>query len=118
MFNISNENMPKKIIVLTDMQFDKVTDNPYDLNTTYEHIVKLYKENNYTPAKFIFWNLNTDHNETFPVNCDIEGTAMISGFSEQLLKIFMNYDDFNPSIIVEEILKSYIIDIIINDDEK
>jgi hypothetical protein len=118
MFNISNENMPKKIIVLTDMQFDKVTDNPYDLNTTYEHIVKLYKENNYTPAKFIFWNLNTDHNETFPVNCDIEGTAMISGFSEQLLKIFMNYDDFNPSIIVEEILKPYIIDIIINDDEK
>ena len=118
MFSIQDEEMPKKIVVLTDMQFDKITDNPYDLNTTYEHIVKLYKDNNYTPPKFIFWNLNSDHNETFPINCNVEGTAMISGFSEQLLKIFMNYDDFNPLTIVEEILSPYIKDIIIDDDEK
>lgn len=118
MFNIHDEQMPKKIIVLTDMQFDRVTDNPYDLNTTYEHIVKMFKDNNYTPAKFIFWNLNSDHNETFPVSSDIEGTAMISGFSEQLLKIFMKYDNFNPSLIVDEILNPYIKDILVNDDEK
>lgn len=118
MFSIPDEEMPKKLVVLTDMQFDKVTDNPYDLNTTYEHIIKLFKDNNYTPPKFIFWNLNSDHNETFPVNCNVEGTAMISGFSEQLLKIFMNYDDFNPLLIVEEILKPYIKDIIIHHHEK
>jgi hypothetical protein len=117
LFSIPDEEMPKKLVVLTDMEFDKVTDNPYDLNTTYEHIVKMYKDNNYTPPKFIFWNLNSDHNENFPVKCDIEGTAMISGFSEQLLKIFMNYDEFNPSLIVEEILSPYIKDIIIDDNE-
>jgi len=43
---------------------------------------------------------------------------MISGFSEQLLKIFMNYDDFNPLLIVEDILTPYIKDIIIDDKEK
>lgn len=118
MFSIPDEEMPKKLVVLTDMQFDKVSYNPFDLNTTYEHIVKLFKENNYTPPKFIFWNLNSDHNETFPVNCNVEGTAMISGFSEQLLKIFMNYDNFNPLLIVEDILKPYIDDIIIDDTEK
>jgi ATP-dependent Clp protease adapter protein ClpS len=32
---------------------------------------------------------------------------MISGFSEQLLKVFMNNDDFNPEKIVYEILEPY-----------
>jgi hypothetical protein len=47
-----------------------------------------------------------------------ETIKMISGFSEQLLKIFMNYDDFNPLLIVEDILTQYIKDIIIDDKEK
>jgi len=118
MFSIPDEEMPKKLVVLTDMQFDKIPYNQYDLKTTYEHIFNLFKESNYTSPKFIFWNLNSDHKETFPVNCNVEGTAMISGFSEQLLKIFMNYDDFNPLLIVEDILTPYIKDIIIDDKEK
>lgn len=118
MFNVPDEQMPKKVIALTDMQFDQVTDNPYDLKTTYEHIVKMYSDNHYTPAKFIFWNLNSDHGESFPVSCDVAGTAMVSGFSEQLLKIFMNYDEFNPILIVQEVLLPYIKDIVICEDEK
>jgi hypothetical protein len=79
---------------------------------------KKYNNSNYDAPKFIFWNLNSDSKEVFPVNCDTEGTAIVSGFSEQLLKIFMNYDDFNPLLIVEEILKPYIKDIIIDNNEK
>ena len=41
---------------------------------------------------------------------------MVSGFSEQLLKIFMNYDEFKPEFIVNEILNSYLDSIIISDD--
>jgi hypothetical protein len=118
MFSIPDEKMPKKIFVLTDMQFDKANNNEDDLNTTYNHIIEIYKKNNYTPPKFIFWNLNSDHDETFPVNCNVEGTAMISGFSEQLLKIFMNHDEFNPLLIVEDVLTPYIKDIIIDEKEK
>jgi hypothetical protein len=118
MFNVPDEQLPKKLIALTDMQFDAVTDNPYDLKTTYEYIVQMYKDNGYTPAKFIFWNLNSDHCESFPVSCDVEGTALVSGFSEQLLKIFMNYDEFDSNLIVQEILLPYIKDIIICEDEK
>jgi hypothetical protein len=117
MFNVPDEQLPKKLIALTDMQFDAVTDNPHDLKTTYEHIVQMYKENNYTPAKFIFWNLNSDHHESFPVRCDVEGTALVSGFSEQLLKIFMNYDEFDSNLIVQEILLPYIKEVIICKEE-
>jgi hypothetical protein len=77
----------------------------------------MYKENNYTPAKFIFWNLNSDHRESFPVRCDVKGTALVSGFSEQLLKIFMNYDEFDSNLIVQEILLPYIKEVIICEEE-
>jgi hypothetical protein len=127
-YNISQDKMPKKLFVFTDMQFNNTItgnferdyrnkrNNTNELETVYQNIVKLYEANNYTAPKFIFWNLNSDSNEVFPVNCDTEGTAIVSGFSEQLLKIFMNYDDFKPEFIVNEILSPYLDDITIADD--
>lgn len=132
-YDIPQNKMPSKLFVFTDMQFNSTIsynctyldkendddDNGDDKNilaTVYQYIVKLYEENNYKAPKFIFWNLNSDSNEVFPVNCDTEGTAVVSGFSEQLLKIFMNYDDFKPEFIVNEILSAYFEDIIINDE--
>jgi len=127
-YNIPQDKMPKKLFVFTDMQFNNTITGNFErdyrnkrnntnaLDTVYQNIVKLYEANNYTAPKFIFWNLNSDSNEVFPVNCDTEGTAIVSGFSEQLLKIFMNYDEFKPEFIVNEILAPYLKDIIINDD--
>jgi hypothetical protein len=126
LFNVPNENMPKKMFVFTDMQFnnacsdERITfgnnDSNNSLDTVYKTIVKKYKANNYDAPKFIFWNLNSNSKEVFPVNCDTEGTAIVSGFSEQLLKIFMNYDDFKPEFIVDEILQPYMKEVVICDD--
>jgi len=127
-YKVPQDKMPKKLFVFTDMQFNNTITGNFErdyrnsrnntnaLDTVYKSIVKLYEANNYTAPKFIFWNLNSDSNEVFPVNCDTEGTAIVSGFSEQLLKIFMNYDEFKPEFIVDEILAPYLEDIIINDD--
>lgn len=119
--NINDEDMPKKLFIFTDMQFDEAT-NENDkeksgIETLYKTIVKMFKAADYTAPKFIFWNLNSSHKESFPVNCNTEGTAMISGFSEQLLKIFMTYDEFKPDLIVEEILAPYLKEIFIDDTE-
>jgi hypothetical protein len=119
--NINDEDMPKKLFIFTDMQFDEAT-NENDkeksgIETLYKTIVKMFKAADYTAPKFIFWNLNSSHKESFPVNCKTEGTAMISGFSEQLLKIFMTYDEFKPELIVEEILAPYLKEIFIDDTE-
>ena len=119
--NINDEDMPKKLFIFTDMQFDEAT-NENDkeksgIETLYKTIVKMFKAADYTAPKFIFWNLNSSHKESFPVNCKTEGTAMISGFSEQLLKIFMTYDEFKPDLIVEEILAPYLKEIFIDDTE-
>jgi hypothetical protein len=118
--NISDEDMPRKLFIFTDMQFDEATTGEEGrgcVETLYKTIKKRFVAAGYTPPKFIFWNLNSSHKESFPVNCKTEGVAMISGFSEQLLKIFMTYDEFKPELIVEEILAPYLKDIFIDDSE-
>ena len=117
--NIKDEDMPRKLFIFTDMQFDEANIDSENkcVETVYKTIVKKFKAVGYTPPKFIFWNLNSAHKESFPVNCKTEGTAMISGFSEQLLKIFMSYDEFNADLIVDEILAPYIKEIVIDEDE-
>lgn len=122
--NIDDEDMPKKLFIYTDMQFDEAiaeTDESErkscGIETLYKTIVNMFKASDYTPPKFIFWNLNSSHKESFPVSCKTEGTAMISGFSEQLLKIFMTYDEFKPELIVDEILAPYLPEIFIDDSE-
>ena len=117
---ILDKDMPKKLFIFTDMQFDEANINNHENNsieTLYKTIAKKFKAVGYTPPKFIFWNLNSSHKESFPVNCKTEGTAMISGFSEQLLKIFMTYDEFKPELIVNEILSPYLKDIVIDETE-
>ena len=117
--NIQDEDMPKKLFVFTDMQFDNVSTDceKIPIKTVYEHIKNMFSNSGYTPPKFIFWNLSTDHKETFPVNCDTDGVVLVSGFSEQLLKILMNYDEINPEKMVDEILEPYIKKIIISDED-
>jgi len=120
--NIADADMPKKLFIFTDMQFDEATvdvvgKEKNGIEVLYKTIVKLFKAADYTAPKFVFWNLNSSHKQSFPVNCKTEGTAMISGFSEQLLKIFMTYDEFKPDLIVEEILAPYLPDIFIDNSE-
>jgi len=113
---ISQEDMPKKLVCLTDMQFNEANINcnkeyGCSIETLHKHIIKKYEYNNYRAPKFIYWNLNAKNDEIYPVSSSEEGTAIISGFSEQLLKVFMKYDDFNPEFILNEILEPYIKDI-------
>jgi len=117
--NIIDNDMPKKLFVFTDMQFDNVSTDceKIPIKTVYQHIKSMFVNSGYTPPKFIFWNLSTDHKETFPVNCDTDGVVLVSGFSEQLLKILMNYDEINPEKIVDAILEPYIKNIIISDED-
>lgn len=121
MFNVKQEDMPKKLVCLSDMQFNQAScDRKYkEISTLHKHIVNKYKNNNYEAPSFIYWNLNSDNNndETFPVSSTEPGTALISGFSEQLLKVFMKHDNFTPELIVDEILSPYIDEVYIDESE-
>lgn len=119
-FNIPPENMPEKVVCLSDMQFNKANKSGVssDMETLHQTIINKYKTTPYKPSGFVYWNLSSAHNETFPVKCFSDNVAMISGFSEQLLKVFMNTDTIiNPEAVVDEILRDYIQNIIIEDSD-
>tara|TARA_B100001540_G_scaffold81283_1_gene73015 strand:- start:2771 stop:4405 length:1635 start_codon:yes stop_codon:yes gene_type:complete len=112
----TQDDIPDKIVVLSDMQFneaikikdydsDNDNDNDELLHSTF---ISKFINNNYNPPNIIYWNLNSDNTKSFPVDFKTNGTAIISGFSEQLLKIFLEYDELNPEIILDKILEEYI----------
>lgn len=117
-FNITPDDMPKKIVCLSDMQFDAASSDNSVVNdkTLHDTIMKKYVGTKYQPPTFIYWNLNTV-DKTFPVKCLSDNVAMISGFSEQLLKIFMNNDNFNAETIIYDILNDYLPYVVIDDDD-
>lgn len=118
MFNIPPEKMPSKLVVLSDMQFDEASSNKEISDITlHKTILQKYGGTVYTPPQFIYWNLNAENDGTFPVKGVADGVAMISGFSEQLLKVFINNDKFDAEQIVYAILKPYADNVEIDESE-
>ena len=119
---LENNEMPKKLVVLSDMQFDEAIRDDCDIDNNelellYNTFSNKFEKNYYEVPKMIYWNLNADNSKSFPVNAKVKNTAIISGFSEQLLKIFMTYDEFSPEIILDSILEKYIKEVYVHPDE-
>ena len=89
----------------------------HELELLYNTFSNKFTKNNYDVPKMIYWNLNADNSKSFPVNAKVKNTAIISGFSERLLKIFMTYDEFSPEIILDNILEKYIKEVYVHPDE-
>jgi len=86
--NLAKEDMIKTVFVFSDMQFDAAASSP--LETDYQQIVRKFAQAGYEVPKMIFWNLSSyGAGHATPVLYDTIGTAMVSGWSGQLLKLFM-----------------------------
>ena len=93
-FDIPQEGMPSKVLILSDMEFDSATSTGWDRETTWNQtamdmIDELYTEAGYTRPGIIFWNLNAS-GKNFPVRFNDEGVALISGFSPSILKSLLS----------------------------
>jgi hypothetical protein len=112
-----NDYIVKNIFIFTDMQFNAASNCECSDNekTLFETIKKKYTKALYTMPKLIFWNLR--HSEdAFPITCNENGYIYLSGFSAELLKIFMNGIEFNPLTILEALLDKY--NVLISDNDK
>ena len=111
---INNSLYSKKIICFTDMQFDKSYNecNFTSLEDIHNSFMDKFTNNNYEKPLLIYWNLNGSYNEC-PINTELENTSIISGFSEQLLKVVIKSNDISPLNLMEEIIKPYYNNIIL-----
>ncbi|KAM0851188.1 hypothetical protein ACQ4PT_052586 [Festuca glaucescens] len=89
--NLPPEHMVKKVFVFSDMEFDQASSRPWE--TDYEAITRKYSEAGYGDAvpQIVFWNLRDSH--SVPVTAEQKGVALVSGFSKNMLKIFLGGEE-------------------------
>jgi hypothetical protein len=89
--SVSEDNMPKTLLILSDMQFDQCVS--FD-DSAHQMIKRKYKEAGYEVPNVVFWNLNSKDN--VPVKFDKQGTALVSGFSPAVMKGVLSGTDMTP----------------------
>ncbi|KAJ9709956.1 hypothetical protein PVL29_001439 [Vitis rotundifolia] len=97
---LSQDAMIKRIIVFSDMEFDQASANSWE--TDYEAIKRKFRDSGYETAvpEIVFWNLR-DSRAT-PVPGTEKGVALVSGFSKNLLTLFLeNGGVVNPEAVME-----------------
>lgn len=88
---VSQDNMPKTLLILSDMQFDGCVKHD---DSAMQMIKRKYKDAGYEVPNVVFWNLNSKDN--VPVKFDKSGTALVSGFSPAVMKGVLSGTDMTP----------------------
>jgi hypothetical protein len=98
----STEDMPKTILILSDMEFDQCA----NINeTAMQSIRRQYNEAGFDLPNVVFWNLNARLGNV-PVRLDEQGTALVSGFSPTIMKSILSADNFTPESIMQMTIES------------
>lgn len=126
--NLRQEDMVKRVFVFSDMQFDSAARYPYSYesgassspkrwSTSYERIEKQYQDAGYEMPELVFWNLAGgragyrggygagDPIAPKPVTVGENGTALVSGYSQGMLKVFLDNSTFEEENVEEEVIE-------------
>ncbi|OMO60456.1 hypothetical protein CCACVL1_24147 [Corchorus capsularis] len=102
--NLTEDQMIKRLFVFSDMEFDQASGvalpphyalgfspkkfSPVNWETDYQAITRKFHESGYSSVpEIVFWNLK--NSAATPVPSHQKGVAMVSGFSKNLLKLFL-----------------------------
>ncbi|KAF2572580.1 hypothetical protein F2Q70_00003337 [Brassica cretica] len=105
------EGMIKRVFVFSDMEFDEASSSYSRYNTretsswetNYLVIVSKYKEKGYGVPEIVFWNLRDS--KSTPVARSDKGVALVSGFSKNLIKMFLDNDgEIDPMTIMDAVI--------------
>lgn len=121
---IAPEDMVKQIFVFSDMQFDAAENGygsyyrghkaPDRWSTSFERISKKFEQAGYEMPQLVFWNLAggragyTGRGNTTapkPVTMEDVGTALVSGYSQGQMKMFLDggkFEDPEEQEVIED----------------
>ena len=85
--NLTVEDMPKSLVVISDMQFDYQTMDSE--MTWHDAMVKMFAENGYAMPNIIYWNVDS-RRDTFQVTSEYQGVQLASGQSPSVFKSILN----------------------------
>ncbi|KAI1193973.1 hypothetical protein F5X97DRAFT_18169 [Nemania serpens] len=106
---LSQDEMVKRVFVFSDMQFDEAECPDDTFSSSFERIKKSYADAGYEMPELIFWNLaggragydqerhGGDSTAPKPVQAEETGTAIVSGYSQAMLKMFLDNGSFEDA---------------------
>lgn len=91
--NVPDSDMPKMVLILSDMQFNQCIEHD---DSAMRMIERKYEQAGYSVPNVVFWNLNASDN--VPVKSDKSGAALVSGFSPSIMASILGADpkEFTP----------------------
>ena len=100
---IPQEEMPETIVICSDMQYDG---RRFNFNKTlFEDIIDEYEAAGYKMPRLCFWNINDRGEKSIPLQQNDLGLILCSGFSVQIMKMFMS-NKLDPYEILLETINS------------
>jgi len=90
--NLPEAEMPRKLIIVSDMQFDSCCRN--NSVTNFEAVRIKYAQAGYSLPELVFWNVNSSGN--VPMKMHDTGTCLVSGCSPSILKAVLTGSVITP----------------------
>jgi len=99
---LAQEDIPERIIIVSDMEFDYCAQNA-DI-TNFEYAKKIFEEAGYSLPKLVFWNV-ASRKLQLPVTQNEQGVTLVSGCNARLFEQILA-DNTNPYAYMMEIIES------------
>lgn len=111
--NMTQEDMPQNILILSDMEFDScATTSHYGSSCRwgnggiqkklFNEIADRYSEYGYKLPRLVFWNINS-RTETIPIKENKLGVALVSGYSPTIMKMVLSCQTDPFECLIEQL---------------
>ena len=100
--NVPQSQLPKKLIIISDMEFDACVRNA-DM-TNFQNAKARYKAAGYKLPQVVFWNV-ASRNRQQPVTQNEQGVALVSGCTPRLFSMIAG-GNLSPYAIMMEVINS------------
>ena len=108
--HVSQEDMPTKLYIISDMQFDdarcsgsRFSYNYFKPNTFMETMKYKYAKAGYTMPAIVYWNVRASKCGMFQETFDGENCAMVSGYSPSLFEAVIKGTKWEEEVIVDKV---------------
>ena len=118
-FNVPEDEMPQRLYIFSDMQFDNASTTStsaggwgYNYQSTggltksltnHDEMVEKFRNRGFNPPGIVYWNLRGDTVD-FPAGTGTGNVAMVSGFSQTLMDLFLVGEELVPMTILRRAL--------------
>jgi hypothetical protein len=104
--NAKAEDMPKSLVVITDMEINSGGDDSKIWNTIVDDMRDKYAKAGYVLPNVIFWNVASRH-DTYLARSNYKGVQLVSGCSPSVFKNLIGFfNGMTPLDCVKEVLNT------------